>query len=335
MNKERWCNAVSVSSPCGEDLEYDADFMALARAALGAPEQQYGHTVIPAEKPDWREVERVAENLLDRSKDLRVGVLLTRAITQNHGLSGLAAGLDMIRFFLERYWDDVHPQMMVDGDDDPFVRINAIAELADLTGLIRDIRQTVLIKSPLGQILVKDAEAALEQGQAETGVTRMQLLAMSADAHSQSQSSLLAVEKAHQTITFIHELCKEQFGSEQSPDLSSLMALLSRLMVLIPGHSLMGDEAPEDQQRDINEPGQDHDQFRKSGSLTEMRSRQDVLRALDAACRYLQENEPTNPAPLLIKRAQRLMRLDFMDIMRDLAPDSMNHIELITGVQQP
>jgi type VI secretion system protein ImpA len=47
--------------PCGEDLEYDPDFMALQQATTGKREQQFGSTIIPAEPPDWARVERIAK----------------------------------------------------------------------------------------------------------------------------------------------------------------------------------------------------------------------------------------------------------------------------------
>ncbi|MGE5171379.1 MAG: type VI secretion system protein TssA, partial [Rudaea sp.] len=64
-----------------------------------------------------------------------------------------------------------------------------------------------------------------------------------------------------------------------------------------------------------------------------MRSRQDALRALDAVCEFLSRNEPSNPAPLLIRRAQRLIGSDFLDIMRDLAPESLVQINAIAGLK--
>ena len=42
-------------------------------------------------------------------------------------------------------------------------------------------------------------------------------------------------------------------------------------------------------------------------------------------------NEPTNPAPLLIQRAQRLMKKNFMEIIRDLLPDGLGQIEKLAG----
>jgi len=42
-------------------------------------------------------------------------------------------------------------------------------------------------------------------------------------------------------------------------------------------------------------------------------------------------NEPTNPAPLLIRRAQRVMTMPFLDIIRELAPEAAGQVENITG----
>ncbi|TDF23676.1 type VI secretion system protein TssA, partial [Delftia tsuruhatensis] len=39
----------------------------------------------------------------------------------------------------------------------------------------------------------------------------------------------------------------------------------------------------------------------------------------------------SNPAPLLIRRAARFMRMGFMDILRELSPDSLAQVEVITG----
>ncbi|WP_280529446.1 type VI secretion system ImpA family N-terminal domain-containing protein [Pseudomonas sp. Ost2] len=43
--------AVSANSPCGEDLEYDAQFLQLERDAQGKPERSMGDSVQPAEPP--------------------------------------------------------------------------------------------------------------------------------------------------------------------------------------------------------------------------------------------------------------------------------------------
>ena len=56
-----------------------------------------------------------------------------------------------------------------------------------------------------------------------------------------------------------------------------------------------------------------------------------VVRMLDLVCGYLERHEPSNPAPLFIRRAQRLMTKNFVDIVRDLLPDSLSNLEKLAG----
>ena len=48
-------------------------------------------------------------------------------------------------------------------------------------------------------------------------------------------------------------------------------------------------------------------------------------------CDFLERTEPSNPAPLLIKRALRLLDRSFIDIIQDLAPESFEQIERLAG----
>ena len=63
-----------------------------------------------------------------------------------------------------------------------------------------------------------------------------------------------------------------------------------------------------------------------------IRSREDAVRELERVCAWLERHEPANPAPLLIRRAQRLLQMGFIDILRDLAPEGMSSIEKIAGL---
>jgi type VI secretion system protein ImpA len=52
---------------------------------------------------------------------------------------------------------------------------------------------------------------------------------------------------------------------------------------------------------------------------------------LERVCEYLERHEPASPAPLLIRRAQRLMTKSFLDIVKDLLPDSVSKVETLAG----
>jgi type VI secretion system protein ImpA len=331
MNRESWITEIGEQSPCGDDLEYDIEFLTLGQIAQGKAEQQYGDTLIPAEEPNWREVERLGATLLGRTKDIRVCVLLIRAYVRNAGLVGLANGMQALLALLERYWDQVHPLLVIDGDYDPFVRGNALAGLADLYGLVGDIRQAVLVKSAIGTVLVKDAEAALDSGNAELAYSRDQLAAIYADSQNSGQPSLAAIVVADQALAAIVKLCEERMGGEHSPDLSLLSLLLSSVVKSLGTNS--ADVAAGDE---VGDAGDDAPaSVPKSGSgVSDIRSREDAIRVLEMVCKYIEKNEPTNPAPLLIRRAQRLMSLGFLEIMQELAPDGMGQIEVIAGIRR-
>ncbi len=150
---------VDADTPCGDNLEYDADFLAMARAATGKAEQQFGSTIIPEEAPDWVQVERLASSLLARTKDLRVMLYLTRAWTQLRGLPGYADGLTLIHQAILRYWDALQPPLEFDGEADPLFRINALADLGDKAALAASVRAAPLLKSAAGEISLRDAGA--------------------------------------------------------------------------------------------------------------------------------------------------------------------------------
>ena len=136
-------------APCGPDLEHDLPVFELEEAARGKPEQRVGDAVKPGEDPKWPKVVELASALLLRSKDLRIAVHLTRALTRTEGLPGLAAGLDLVDGLLSRYWEGVHPRLENDQGDDPTARVNALAPLADPLCLVKDLRDTYLVN--LGQ----------------------------------------------------------------------------------------------------------------------------------------------------------------------------------------
>ena len=72
----------------------------------------------------------------------------------------------------------------------------------------------------------------------------------------------------------------------------------------------------------------------QASPLGEIRSREDVVRALERICDYYYRNEPSSPVPLLLRRAQRLATGSFMEIVRDLAPDAIKTIEQICGAEE-
>lgn len=325
--------------PCGPDLEYDPAFQALEEAARERIAQQYGDTVIPAQEPRWPEVRATAEGLLLRSKDLRVAVLLARALVKTEGFSALEYGLEIIRGLIERYWDALHPRLDPDDDFDPIVRSNALAPLVDAGALLKDLRASMVLPVRFGGGLkVRDVEVAAGKMPArpdEQAFSQAQVDRMFADAVLDDPGIAAGVGKTLASARAPPRRWSSGWGligRSISPPCWACWAWCSRCA-----------RASRRRLRRRRRPGPgaergvDADRLApqtEEGMSGEIRNRDDALRMLDTVIEYFERNEPTNPAPLLIRRARRLVSMNFRDIIRDMAPESLKQIESIAGAEQ-
>lgn len=107
---------IAGANPAGANLRYDPvyDQIKLARTEeVDAPQGEWTRTRKTA---DYALVVKLAgEALAKRSKDLQIAAWLTEALTYREGFGGLVAGLELLRSLLERYWDDLYPELE-DGD---------------------------------------------------------------------------------------------------------------------------------------------------------------------------------------------------------------------------
>ena len=71
---------------------------------------------------------------------------------------------------------------------------------------------------------------------------------------------------------------------------------------------------------------------RSKAALGSVSSREDALRAIDMVCDYLDRTEPTNPAQLFLRRARRLINHNFLQLIKELAPEALNEAARIMGV---
>lgn len=323
--------------PVGRDLEYDADFLALDQAARAKPEQQFGNTVIRAEEPDWPDVRSRAAALLRRTKDVRVAVLLTRALLHTEQFPGLAAGLQLVYRLLERYWDGIHPRLDAEDGNDPMTRLNALAPLVDGEALLRDVRNCWFIDSRAhGRIAVRDVEVALGKLPPKpdgTSLSLEQIQAVVREVAAADASFIQTVADASQSVRSLSELLIDRVGSEQATDLRPLGAMIGALEQVCWSAGVAA--VPLDEAAAPDMPGEAERALAAAAPISgEIRSRQDAIMMLEKVCDYLERNEPTNPAPLLIRRAKRLMTKNFVEIIRDLVPDSVSQVEHIAGLKE-
>lgn len=321
--------------PSGPDLEYDPDFQALERDAVGKPERQYGDKLYPAEPPDWPSLQLQALPLAKRSRDLRVAMWLLRSATRTAGLAGAAAGLQLVSGLLNTLWDSVHPQLDASDNNDPTMRLNALLPLTAADALLADLRGAA-VAPDRGSITLRHLELALTRTEplADESVPTEAGVLQALQALTERHPGLAGMcRQAHQAAQAIPAQVERQLGAGQGPDFDRLIKLLA-----LPVHALarlQGDPAAAPSNASPVSAA-----VAVAGSISQpaavavpgaILNRDDAVRALDRVCVWIEQNEPSHPAPLLIRRAQRLMRMSFIDIIRDLAPDGLNQVERIAG----
>jgi type VI secretion system protein ImpA len=327
--------AVSEAAPTGPNLEFDPDFSALDRAAQGKPEQQYGDTIIAAEAPDWREVEARAQALLERTRDLRVLTHLAIARLHLVGLAGYAESLALTRQLLEARWEDIHPQLDPDDDNDPTLRANAVLPLAHPGRVLKHLRDLPLASSPrVGSYGLRDiAAATAEPGAPRDGSPRVKDADIRAAFQDSDPARLAGLREAAAAAAAaaqgIVAVFQGRAGYGTEPDYSALLKVLAEITREIDKHAGLVPAA----EPAAAAPARPAAQGATAAMLTEVTTRGDALRLLDLVCQYYRRHEPSSPLPLLLERARRLAEKDFIEILRELAPDGLQQATMVVGAR--
>jgi type VI secretion system protein ImpA len=228
----------------------------------------------------------------------------------------------------------VHPLLDEADGNDPQERVNALNNLAapmgtdgDLLRVLQELRRIPLVESPqsgrftlAGWLAVKglapwtDAngevptEAILEGTRTETEPEKL-------------AANAAAAAGCLQELATIAKLFATHAGEVNSPTFEPLRKDLKQVVAWI-------GQSPEEEMEDGNGAAP---HASRSGNPGDIRSREDVLKALDAIIQYYRTHEPSSPVPFLLQRVKRVVPMNFMDLMRDLSPESLDRLVMLTG----
>jgi type VI secretion system protein ImpA len=150
---------VPKSPPCGEDMLFSPQFDAIQQARQqDDPSLEQGDWVTDLKEADWPFVAKESLRLLRQStKDLRLAVWLTEALTYQSGFAGLRDGYQLLIGLCERYWDRIHP-LPEDGDMD--ARLGAIAWLVPRS--VELLRRTPIVDDSSTHYSMQQWDTAVE-----------------------------------------------------------------------------------------------------------------------------------------------------------------------------
>ena len=154
-----------------------------------------------------------------------------------------------------------------------------------------------------------------------------------------------AIRQAEDEVAAILDVFEAQAGPGSGPNFTDLAKLLGDLRKEVKAFAIIGADPPE-QMREQTPPQPETPKVVQESVVERQPSprgpasveligpistREDALYLLELVSIYFRSNEPSSPVPMLIDRAQRLARMEFLDILRDLAPEGLSQAETVAG----
>lgn len=356
IDVEKLLTPIAGDNPCGADVRYDPEYAALMELAKGKPEQeitegsgpQATRKLVPGEEPSWSEVRKGCEAILGRSKALRVGLFLNVAMIRLEGYAGLAQGMTLLHGLLVKFWDRLYPELDPDDPNPALERVNIIATLAtpadsygDVVRFQNKVLEAPVTESPqVGRFSLRDIEGASKAPTGDAAKDYRGATPALVDAAFQEtpaehlQGLLKSIGVAQEKLAAIDTLLTEKCGAGKACDLLPCKKLFTQAAKVVaeqlarktPGAAATG-----------GAPGAAPVAGGGGGAAApapiagEVRSRQDVVLALDKVVQYYLKNEPSSPVPLLVNRAKRLVTMGFFEIIQDMTPEAIPTLTKIAG----
>lgn len=353
ISEDTLLQPISPEQPCGDDLEYDPQFVALEALSQGKAEQQIGDAVIEAEEADWAQVKKQSLELLERTKDIRILAYLARAVLDTDDLTACAGVITTLKQLVCDYWPTIHPQLDED-DGDPTMRINALLALCDESTFLLPLKKAPLVSSRmLGSFSLRDisytnGESSPPEGYEVAAKSTIDGAFQDADLELLSECAQ-SIRQAGEDVKALEQFVTEQVGVANAASFAPLVEVLQAISQTMQIHLPQADSSsanPAEQGQTFGEqsadvqgstlatdtnPGTVVTGSSPAGLSGGIANRDQVIQALDSIEEYYTRYEPTSPVPLLLARARRLVNMDFMQIMSNIAPDALSQVEMIRG----
>jgi type VI secretion system protein ImpA len=324
---ERLEQPLSGARPCGIDLEDTSELTELESQRV------FGLLTASQVEPDWSELRSRALQVLNRSKDLRALAHFTAAMTRTGTLPDVLRTCALLEPWLTRYWDDLHPRVA----EDAIARRNALNCFADRVAIVDPLRRLPLFSHPqLGAFSLRDIDiAAGVQPNPDADYPPRTETEVSAALQEADISEVRALYEgaslATQALNGVQEIMRSRSGDAGIPELEPLTRQLSRIQKLV---SFRIESEPSGTAGAASSFGDAVQTTQARGAAGGVTSRHDAIRALEAVADYFRRNEPSSPVPLVIERAKRMVSMDFLAVLAELAPEALEQARRATGVQK-
>jgi type VI secretion system protein ImpA len=324
------CTPFSDTDPCGPDLDMEGDseylnFFAGVEGVLpttffsledGSP---FDRSTV-----DIRGQLDTLTPLLRRTRDIRLLLVQARLSILNKDLGGFALNLAAVAYWLDKFWNDVHPRPQP-GDA---ARSGAISTL-DLPTVIFPLQYAPLVEARrLGPISYRTWMIATGEVKPRTGEVQLAQGAITEAISAADAEVLAAARKSIALVkTSLDSIRNAFLAHGESAGLDKLSTLAATIRGFIDPQASAADAgaAADDTSGAAAVAG---DVGPAPASLAQ------VSEALAAIADYYSRSEPSSPILLLVRQAHHLIGKSFFEIMNILIPAHVEKAAFQIGADQ-
>jgi type VI secretion system protein ImpA len=324
---------VSAEAPCGPDLDAEGDrdflnFMAVVEGQLP-----------PSSDPkDQKPIELSTDiadpnQLLARSHDVRLLVLLAKVSIVNRDIKGFAHWLTVLANLLSNHWSDAHPR----GEDGDFSARNAsLSTLEYRPHVLVPLQYAVLAQTKrdgpltfrallfsLGELKPSDKEVVPNLAAIDKILDRAEIPRLA--------QTLQCLQSIKSSIARLRSAWVDNAGIQDSITFAVLTPLVDRIIAFV--QDVGGQLDP-----NLAAPVSTSTVEASEGAAeaapaapTQFASLPDIDAALAAALLYFENAEPSSAAVLLIGQARNLLGRNLYEVMKVLAPNHADAARVFVG----
>ncbi len=317
-------NPIPGDNPSGKSLRYDPVYDKIREARREEDVLPQGDWSREVKKADFSLVIKLTtEALSTKSKDLQLAAWLTEAIMFRDHIAGLREGLDLLRGFMETFWDTLYPEI---DDGDLEFRAGPLGWVGSkMDGAVRRLPIT---KSKLDYFKYQESRRigyetdAVSEEKAAARATAIaekkctaeefdEAVKATGDAYYEKLAANLVA--ALESLQSLETLSDEKFGRE-APSYSNLRTALEELQDVVKQYHKPAEEAVEETteaaaEEVVEEPvaaaTSGSPAAKKKSVIAEPADRDDAMQRLAIVAHFLRHENPLNPISYLLLRAMR------------------------------
>jgi type VI secretion system protein ImpA len=334
---ERFLEPIPGDNPAGAKLKYDPVYSKIEEARRKEDPAVVATLNLgrDAKAADYKQVVQLGEDaLVKRTKDVQISAWLTEAWGYRERLPGVKAGLQLTKALLDKFWDNVYPEI---DEGDLGDRRMPLDWLGSSNDFISTIRSIPLTKNPKHSWYAYQDGRAMGYEKDATDKTR----ALRADALKQGKITpeefdeaveqadkafykalTLEISEARQAVTELNDFCNDRFADDP-PSFTLLErafdevgnaahVLLLKKLEKDPDPVEVVEETPIEEGAGEEETGAGSVvSFRASSEqldlsdLGEIKDPEQAALHVVAAAQFLRKKSPASPVSYLLLRALR------------------------------